>query len=118
MTAADFRALALQLPGAVAGTHMGHADFRVRGKIFATLGYPTEEFATILLTPQEQAGLLEEGSGAFVPVKGGWGLKGSTNVRLRLAAAEPVRRALCAAHARKSSVPARRSGKSSNARKI
>jgi len=47
MTPEMFRELALQLPGASEGEHHGHADFRVGGKIFATLGYPTVEFATI-----------------------------------------------------------------------
>ena len=108
MTPDAFRLMALQLPGVSEGMHMNHPDFRVRGRIFATLGYPSVEFATIMLTPKEQAELVHEGCGAFVPVEGGWGLKGSTNVRLSRASPELVKKALAAAWARKSSTPARR----------
>jgi hypothetical protein len=103
MTPQAFRALALQFPDAIEGVHMEHPDFRVHGKIFATLGYPSDEFATLMLTRGEQAEFVKEGAGAFVPVKGGWGLKGSTNVRLSLADPGLVKRALSAAWARKSS---------------
>jgi hypothetical protein len=109
MTPDAFRGLALQLPDVVEGVHMSHPDFRVRGKIFATLGYPTREFAAIMLTREEQAQFVKEGAGALVPVKGGWGLNGSTNVRLKLADTELVKRALTAAWLHKSSaVPGRR----------
>jgi len=103
-----FRSIALQLADVVEGAHMNHPDFRVHGRIFATLGYPGAEFAAIMLTPTQQAEFVKEGSGAFVPVKGGWGSKGSTNVRLKLASPELVKRALEAAWVRKSSRPARR----------
>ncbi|MGH8288359.1 MAG: MmcQ/YjbR family DNA-binding protein [Steroidobacteraceae bacterium] len=108
MTPEAFRIMALQLPDVSEGVHMNHPDFRVCGRIFATLGYPNDEFAAIMLTPKEQAEFVKEGSGAFVPVGGGWGLKGSTNVRLKRASPELVKRALGAAWARKSSTPARR----------
>lgn len=108
MTPDGFRTLALQLPDVVEGVHMNHPDFRVRGKIFATLGYPSEEFAAIMLTPAEQAKFVQEGSGAFVPVKGGWGMRGSTNVRLKLATTALVKTALLAAWGRKGSKPTRR----------
>ncbi|HTX06906.1 MAG TPA: MmcQ/YjbR family DNA-binding protein [Steroidobacteraceae bacterium] len=108
MTPDAFRLMALQLPGVSEGVHMNHPDFRARGRIFATLGYPSDEFATVMLTPKEQAELVKEGSGAFMPVKGGWGLKGSTNVHLSRASPELVKKALAAAWARKSSTPARR----------
>jgi len=108
MTPRAFRTLALQLAGVVESSHMEHPDFRVRGKIFATLGYPTDEFATLMLTPEEQAEFVREGSGAFTPAKGGWGLKGSTNVHLKSASPAVVKRALSAAWARKSSPPGRR----------
>jgi YjbR len=107
MTPEAFRILALKLAGVVEGAHMDHPDFRVRGKVFATLGYPSAEFASIMLTPEEQAAFVKEGPGAFAPVKGGWGLKGSTNVRLQLADPKLVKRALAAAWARKSSTPRR-----------
>jgi hypothetical protein len=102
MTAGAFRAMALKLPDVVEGMHMNHPDFRIRGKIFATLGYPTKAFAAIMLTPAEQARFVKEGSGAFVPVKGAWGSKGSTSVRLKLASPELVKQALSTAWVRKS----------------
>jgi YjbR len=108
MTPEAFRIIVLQLAEVVEGAHMNHPDFRVRGRIFATLGYPSDEFATIVLTPAEQAEFVKEGPGAFVPAKGGWGLKGSTSVRLNLASPKLVKKALAAAWARKSSTPTRR----------
>lgn len=101
MTPGTFRDLALRLPGAVEGEHMGHADFRVRDKIFATLGYPSAEFATILLSPEEQASFVSAEPGTFTPVKGGWGRRGSTTVRLKTARREAVESALLAAWKRK-----------------
>lgn len=55
MTPQAFRAMALLLPDAIESSHMGHQDFRVRGKVFATIGYPNTTFAVIMLTSQEQA---------------------------------------------------------------
>jgi hypothetical protein len=81
MTLELFRELALQLPGAREGEHHAHADFRVGGKIFATLGYPTVEFATILLTPEQQASFVQAEPASFAPVRGGWGRKGSQGLR-------------------------------------
>lgn len=101
MTPAAFRALALQFPDAMESAHMNHPDFRVRGRIFATLGYPSDDLAVVMLTPAEQAEFVKEGSGAFVPVKGAWGSKGCTTVRLKGADPKLVRRALAAAWARK-----------------
>ena len=69
---------------------MGHPDFRVNGKIFATLGYPDGRSAMVKLTPEQQTAFVESAPEVFVPVKGGWGLKGATNVRLPAA----TRRAL------------------------
>jgi len=100
MTPDAFRRLALRLPGAMEGTHMGHADFRVVGKIFATLGHPSVEFATVLLAPEEQASFVAA-EPTFVPVKGGWGRKGSTNVRLKSASQSAVEKALLLAWKRK-----------------
>jgi len=77
----DFRRLALALPGVVEGAHMGTTDFRV-GRIFATLGYPDARFGMVQLTRDLQEMLVAAEPAAFVPVKGGWGLKGATNVVL------------------------------------
>lgn len=82
---AQFRKLALSLPDAVEGAHMGHADFRVDGKIFATLGYPDAEWAMVKLPPEMQEMYVGLEPGMFTPVKGGWGRKGSTNIRLKAA---------------------------------
>ena len=96
MTAKAFRKLALSLPEATEGSHMGHADFRVRGKIFATLG-PKEDWGMVKLPPDEQADLVDEDEGVYVPAKGAWGLGGCTIVRLRDADVKVVRRAMVAA---------------------
>lgn len=82
MTPADFRQLALSLPEAVEGSHMGHSDFRVGGKIFATLGYPDEDHAVVILPPAEQADYVAAAPSAFTPVKGAWGKGGATQLRL------------------------------------
>ena len=82
MTPAEFRRLALRLPEAVEGAHMGHADFRVGGRIFATLGYPSDRFAVVMLTPQDQDLVVRDHPRAFAPVKGKWGASGSTTVTL------------------------------------
>ena len=82
MTPDEFRALALGFPEAVEGAHMGHADFRVGGRIFATLGYPSDRFAVVMLTPQDQDLVVRDHPRAFAPVKGKWGASGSTTVTL------------------------------------
>ena len=82
MTAADFRRISLSLPDTVEGSHFGNADFRVGGKIFATLSLEREGFGVLLLTPEQQAGVVEDEPEIFSPVPGGWGRQGSTRVRL------------------------------------
>ena len=82
MKPADFRRIALSLPEAVEGSHFGNADFRVGGKIFATLSLEKEGCGVLLLTPDEQAGMVADAPEIFSPVPGGWGRKGSTRVRL------------------------------------
>jgi len=81
MTAAGFRRMALALPEATEGAHMGHADFRVRNKIFATLD-ETETLGMVKLNPEQQHEFVKAQPEMFVPVKGGWGRKGATHVRL------------------------------------
>jgi len=76
---------------------MGHADFRVRGRIFATLGYPDRTFGVVKLTPLRQEDFVREHPGAFSPVAGAWGEKGMTLVKLRHAKASVVREALAIA---------------------
>ncbi len=82
MTPKDFQRIALSLPEAVEGQHFAHPDFRVDGKIFATLGLAKEGFGVLLLTPEQQAGMIEDEPKLFSPVPGGWGRKGSTRVLL------------------------------------
>ena len=78
----EFRAAALKLPAAVEGAHMGNADFRVGGKIFATLGYPDARFGVVMLSPADQDLLIKQYPKAFSPAAGAWGRAGSTHVRL------------------------------------
>jgi hypothetical protein len=96
MTVDDFRSLALSLPEASECAHMGHPDFRVRGKIFATI-WPDEGWGMVKLTPDQQALFVQAERAVFVPVKGGWGRKGATNVRLESANPTSVRNALVTA---------------------
>ncbi len=96
MTLDDFRQIALSLPEACEQSHMGHPDFRVRGKIFATL-WPKEGSGMVKLTPEQQALFTRREPTVFVPVKGGWGRKGCTNVLLEVADEASVRSALATA---------------------
>ena len=93
----EFRRMALSLPEASESAHMGHPDFRVRGKIFATLGYPTAGWGVVKLTPDQQELLVQVDPEVFVPVKGAWGRRSATSVRLRAAPKGMVRKALIAA---------------------
>ena len=101
MTPAEFRRLALSLPSVEEKAHMGHPDFRVGGKICATLGYPDTRFGTVMLSPQDQDLLIRDHPKAFVPVAGAWGRAGSTSVLLRLAPRRTVAVALEAAWRRR-----------------
>jgi hypothetical protein len=97
MTADDFRRIALSLPEASECAHMGHPDFRLRGKIFATLGYPDEHWGMVKLLPKQQAAFIKLEFSAFVPAKGGWGRRGSTHILLERVDESTLRRALTAA---------------------
>jgi hypothetical protein len=77
-----FRRIALGLPEVVENTHHGHADFRAGERIFATLGYPDDDWGMVKLTPEQQSVLVEAEPEIFRPVPGGWGRQGNTNVRL------------------------------------
>ena len=97
MTPAAFRKLALALPEACEGAHMGHADFRLGKRIFATLGHPDASFGMLKLTPAQQAALVQRAPRVFAPVPGGWGRQGSTHVKLRAATAKILQPALLSA---------------------
>ena len=101
MTPAEFRRLALGLDGSVEGEHMGTADFRVGGKIFATLGYPDEHHATLMLSTEDQSVLVRRHAKAFTPASGAWGRSGSTSVVLKHAPKRAVKIALEAAWERR-----------------
>ena len=94
MTPDDFRRMALALPKAAESAHMEHPDFRVGGKVFATLGYPDRNWAMVKLNPEQQARLVESFPGVFVPAKGAWGRGGATCVLLKAARKAVVRDAL------------------------
>lgn len=89
-----FRKIALSLPDAVEGAHQGTTDFRVRKRIFATLGYPDKDWGMVKLTPEQQSVLVEAEPEIFRPVPGGWGKDGATNVRLAMADATTLKSAL------------------------
>jgi hypothetical protein len=97
VTANDFRRLALSFPETEERMHMDHPDFRVAGKIFATLGYPEESWAMVKITPVEQEILVKAQPKVFNPCSGVWGRRGATNVRLKSARKPTLRRALEAA---------------------
>jgi|SRR5208283_4544565 len=105
MTVDDFRGLALSLPDALESAHMGHPDFRVHGKIFATLGYPDQRFGVVMLTAEKQREFVLLAPDTFEPVPGGWGLKGSTRVVLEKADESHVLDALLTAYRK---VPAKK----------
>jgi hypothetical protein len=82
LSAEDFRRIALGMKDAVESAHMGHPDFRVHGRIFATL-HADHEWGMVKLTPDQQRRFVQDAPEAFVPEKGAWGLQGCTAVRLK-----------------------------------
>ncbi|HTW24469.1 MAG TPA: MmcQ/YjbR family DNA-binding protein [Candidatus Baltobacteraceae bacterium] len=97
VTPADFRRIALSFLEAVESKHQDHPDFRVGGKVFATLGYPRAGYGMVKLPPKEQVFFIEAEPKAFQPAVGAWGLRGSTIVLLRAAKKSSVQKALLAA---------------------
>lgn len=94
MTADEFREIALALPDAVESAHVNHPDFRVAGKIFATLGYPDNGCGVVKLTPDQQGDFIGRDPDIFEPVSGGWGRRGNTIVNLAKANAAIAGKAL------------------------
>ena len=82
MNAADFRRIALSLEGAEESSHMGSPDFRVGGRIFATLASQKQGYGNLMLTPEQQADFVGEQPEIFLPIAGGWGRMGATHIRL------------------------------------
>jgi hypothetical protein len=97
MTATEFRRIALSFPKAVESAHMDHPDFRVGGKIFATLGYPDKSWGMVKLFPDQQQSFMKAEPKVFVPAKGAWGARGSTYVQLKNAKKTSLRKVLLAA---------------------
>jgi hypothetical protein len=94
MTIDEFRKIALKIPVAIERSHMNHPDFRVGGKIFASLGVPNESWGMVKLTPEQQRTFIRKAPDVFKPCSGSWGRQGYTNVYLPAAKARIVRAAL------------------------
>lgn len=94
MTATDFRRFALMLEGTEEGSHMGAADFRVGGRIFATLASERQGYGNLMLNPEQQAAFIADRPDVFLPVAGTWGRNGATHVRLAVASEDILSGAL------------------------
>ena len=94
MTGNDFRRIALSMPDAVERAHFGNPDFRADGRIFATLSLERDGYGVLMLTPEQQAGMVEDEPKVFSPVPGGWGRNGSTRVLLSKVAPDVLEAAL------------------------
>ncbi len=97
MTQDEFRKLALGFLGAVESAHMDHPDFRLGGKIFATLGFPDHEWGMVNLTPDQQREFIAKAPSVFKPCSGAWGQRGATHVHLPTVTRKLLRAALAAA---------------------
>jgi len=97
MTPAAFRKFALSLPETEERKHMSHPDFRVAGKIFATLGYPDKTRGMVRLSPEDQHYFSKDHPEVFIPAKGAWGRRGATTVQLKAASQDVLTRAIQAA---------------------
>jgi hypothetical protein len=93
MTAAAFRGIALAMNDAIEGAHMGHPDFRVNGRIFASL-HADGQWGMVKLTPEEQDAFVSEHPKTFKPENGAWGRQGCTAVRLDAADEDAVGEAM------------------------
>ena len=94
MTPEDFRRIALSMEGTEQGSHMGSMDFRVGGRIFATLASVKLGYGNLMLTPEVQAGFLADRPDVFLPIAGGWGRMGMTHIRLAEATEDVLEGAL------------------------
>src|SRR5499427_10555716 len=94
MTPADFRRVALSMEGAEEGSHMGAVDFRVGGRIFATLASVKQGYGNLMINSEQQAAFVAEMPDVFLPIPGGWGRMGMTHIRLAVASEDVLRGAL------------------------
>ena len=113
----DFRRIALGFEGAEESSHMGQPDFRVGGKIFATLASADKGYGNVKLTPEQQAAFVEELPEVFLPVRAGWGRMGMTHVRLTAASEDVLTGALHTAWKLRVERNAKSRGKNSAAKK-
>jgi hypothetical protein len=97
-TVADFRRVALSFPDTEESSHMGQPDFRVGGRIFATLAMADKGYGNLMLTPEIQAGLIADAPEIFIPIHGGWGRMGSTHIILAAADKDTLHDALQTAY--------------------
>jgi hypothetical protein len=95
MTLDDFRRIALSFEGAEESSHMGAPDFRVDGRIFATLASAKQGYGNLMINPEQQAAFVEEMPEVFLPIHGGWGRMGMTHIRLAAATEDVL---TCALH--------------------
>lgn len=98
MNIRDFRRIALSFPGAEESSHMGNPDFRVGGRIFATLASAKQGYGNLMLNLEQQQAFMEELPEVFLPIPGGWGRMGCTHIRLAAANEDVLRGALEAAY--------------------
>jgi hypothetical protein len=94
MNIQDFRRIALSMEGAEESSHMGSPDFRVRGRIFATLASADKGYGNLMLTPEQQAMFVADLPKVFIPITGGWGRMGMTHIRLSAASEDVLEGAL------------------------
>jgi hypothetical protein len=106
MTEREFRRIALGHDGALEAGHMGHPDFRVNGRVFATL-QPQRAAGMVKLTPEQQAHFVDSHDG-FMPESGAWGRQGCTRVLLASVDAEALGEAMTLAWRNASAAPAGR----------
>ncbi|HAB18980.1 MAG TPA: MmcQ/YjbR family DNA-binding protein [Verrucomicrobiota bacterium] len=111
MTIEQFRKLALALSGAVEAAHQNHPDFRVGGRIFASLGYPDAQHGMVKLTPEWQQKFVDQWPDTFQPCRGAWGRQGCTSVRLARVPSEVMKTALESAFAHAGTSPKARNAK-------
>ena len=106
-SADDLRRIALSFAGTEERAHMNHPDFRVGGKIFATLGSPNKEHGMVSLLPEQQELAMAAEPAAFRPASGAWGRGGSTLVKLDQVSDEWLERTLDWAWQKRAAAPAR-----------
>ena len=79
----EARGLAMSFPGTVERPHFDRASFRANDKrIFMTMK-EDEQFAVLMLTPEDQSVFIKSSGGAVYPVPNKWGLNGATIFNLK-----------------------------------